>query len=130
MQTSLSIPLLLTIALGGSLGAVARYLITVWGMQRFGDAFPWGTLLVNVLGAFLVGLLIALLQERVLVNAAWRPLLIVGCLGSLTTFSMFSVEMLQFIERGNWLLAVVYMFSSVCICVGLVWLGLQIGKLI
>ena len=128
MQPSLSIPVLLSIALGGSLGAVTRYALTLWTMQRFGDAFPWGTLLVNALGALLAGTLIALLQERALVGEFWRPLLLVGVLGSLTTFSMFSVELLQFIERGNWALAASYVFASVVLCVGLVALGMQLGR--
>ncbi|MDB4451200.1 fluoride efflux transporter CrcB [Pseudomonadales bacterium] len=130
MQTSLSISVLLMVAVGGSLGAVLRYLVTLWSIQKFGDGFPWGTLLVNIVGAFFVGLMIALLQERTLLNPYWRPLVVVGALGSLTTFSMFSVEMLQFIERGNWALALAYMLSSVIICVALVAFGLQLGKLI
>lgn len=129
MQTSLSISVLLMVAVGGSLGAVLRYLVTLWSIQKFGDGFPWGTLLVNIVGAFLVGLMIALLQERTLLNPYWRPLVIVGALGSLTTFSMFSVEMLQFIEHGNWALALAYMLGSVIICVALVAFGLQLGKL-
>ena len=128
MQPSLSIPVLLTVALGGGLGAVARYALTLWAVQRFGTGFPWGTLLVNALGALLVGALIALLQERTLVGEYWRPLIIVGCLGSLTTFSMFSVELLQFIERGNWALAIGYLFASVVLCVALVALGMQAGR--
>ena len=130
MQTSLSISVLLMVAVGGSLGAVLRYLVTLWSIQKFGDGFPWGTLLVNIVGAFFVGLMIALLQERTLLNPYWRPLVVVGALGSLTTFSMFSVEMLQFIERGNWALALAYMLSSVIICIALVAFGLQLGKLI
>jgi len=63
MQTSLSISVLLMVAVGGSLGAVLRYLVTLWSIQKFGDGFPWGTLLVNIVGAFFVGLMIALLQD-------------------------------------------------------------------
>ncbi|MGB5324706.1 MAG: CrcB family protein [Pseudomonadales bacterium] len=130
MQFSFTLPVLLAIALGGACGALARYALVLWSMQRFGDAFPWGTLLVNAAGALLAGLVIALLQERVLEGSLWRPLLLVGLLGSLTTFSMFAVELYQFLERGNIALALGYPLLSVLVCVLLVWSGLALGRLL
>lgn len=129
MQLSLTLPTALAIAFGGACGALARYLLVLWSVQRYGDGFPWGTLLVNAIGALLAGLVIALLQERVLTAEFWRPLLLVGLLGSLTTFSMFAVELFQYLERGNIALAVGYPVVSVLLCVILVWAGLATGRL-
>ncbi|MBT8140221.1 MAG: fluoride efflux transporter CrcB [Gammaproteobacteria bacterium] len=129
MPVSFTIPALLAIAIGGALGALSRYLLVLWSVQRFGDAFPWGTLLVNALGALLAGILIALLQERLLLGNLWRPLLLVGLLGSLTTFSMFALELYQFLERGQIALAIGYPLLSILLCVSLLWCGLLLVRL-
>jgi len=80
------------IAIGAALGANARYLVGVWAAERFGSGFPYGTLLVNVTGSFILGFLVAITTSRIQISAEMRLLLAVGFLGSYTTFSSFAVE--------------------------------------
>ncbi len=117
--------ILLAVALGGSLGAVIRYLVSTWSLQRFGDGFPWGTLAVNLIGAFFIGLLVGWISARE-VAEWWRPLLVVGLLGSLTTFSTFSLELLNFVQRGELGLGVIYLLVSVLFCVALTYIGFSL----
>ncbi len=80
------------IAIGAALGANARYLVGVWAAERFGADFPYGTLLVNVTGSFVLGFLVAITTSRIQISPEMRLLLAVGFLGSYTTFSSFAVE--------------------------------------
>src|SRR5215204_6055858 len=91
---------LLVIAIGGALGAVARYLSSRTLHYYLGINFPYGTLFVNVLGCFLAGLLIIILLERTNLAPAWRGFLVIGFLGAFTTFSSFSYETLALFEAG------------------------------
>ena len=100
---------ILLVALGGALGSVARYLTGVQALRLFGAAWPYGTFTVNILGGFLMGLLAAWLawrggedQER------WRVLIGVGVMGGFTTFSAFSLEVANMIERRDFLPALAY----------------------
>ena len=97
---------------GGGLGAVARFLIATLAVQRFGTAFPWGTLVINVLGSFLIGIVIALAGVR-LVSPDARLFLAVGVLGGFTTFSTFSYDTLTLINDGAVLQASLYAAGSV-----------------
>jgi CrcB protein len=109
--------MILAVAAGGAFGAVARYLASGWIEHAIGLSFPWGTLGVNVIGAFLLG---ALAQTMALVwspNPALRALLTVGMLGAFTTFSAFSLEMALMIQRGEWAVALGYAVASVALCV-------------
>lgn len=94
----------LLIALGAALGANARYLVNVWAANRFGADFPYGTLLVNISGSFILGLLLALASERLSLSPDLRLLLAVGFLGSYTTFSSYAVESLNLWQDGGLLL--------------------------
>lgn len=113
---------MLAIALGAAVGANLRYGLSVWAAQRFGTAFPYGTLIVNVLGSFVIGLILGLAVTRLTLSTPWRLLLVTGLLGGFTTFSSFSYETYDLIERGAWLAAGGYILSSVgigllaCIC--------------
>ena len=80
---------ILFVAIGGSVGSVTRYLTSVWAAGRFGADFPYGTLLVNVVGCYLIGLFMVLATERFMLPAHWRLLVASGFLGGLTTFSSF-----------------------------------------
>ncbi len=92
----------LWVGLGGFLGANCRYLMGVWADNRWaGSGVPAGTLLVNVAGSFLLGLVATLLIERLLGNPAWRFFLAIGFLGSYTTFSTFSFETFKLLEEGS-----------------------------
>lgn len=92
----------LVVGLGGFVGAIARYLLTLWLMRVAGRGFPWGTLLVNLLGCLLIGLLMQLALQRSWMTEHMRLLLVTGVLGSLTTFSTFSFETLALVEGGAW----------------------------
>lgn len=86
---------------GGGLGAVSRYGVTVLAVRLFGAGFPWGTLAVNVVGCFLIGLLFELAERTALISPAARLLLMTGFLGGLTTFSAFGLESWNALRQGE-----------------------------
>ena len=115
------------IALGGALGAVARSLVTGAFFKWLPAAFPWGTLAVNVLGSFAIGILFAWLSGALWLHTMARPFLVVGFLGAFTTFSAFSIETLTLLDDGRAGLALLYSLSSVVACVGAAWLGTRLA---
>ncbi|MGE6647699.1 fluoride efflux transporter CrcB [Shewanella colwelliana] len=116
---------LLFVALGGSIGAVFRYLISLFMIQVFGSSFPFGTLVVNILGSFLMGVIYALGQVSE-VSPELKALIGVGLLGALTTFSTFSNETLLLIQEGDWLKAFLNIALNLCLCIFMVYLGQQL----
>ena len=108
---------LLFIALGGAGGAVSRYVLANWAHQLWEGYWPVGTLLVNVLGSFCIGIVYVLLVEKQLIHADWRGVLMVGFLGAFTTFSTFSLETITLMEAGHIAHAVGYMLASALLCV-------------
>ncbi len=102
----------LQVALGGGIGAVARHLTSVGAMRLVGPGFPWATLAVNVLGSFLMGLLVVVLAHQTGGTRA-APFLVTGVLGGFTTFSAFSLDALTLWERGQGGLALGYVAASV-----------------
>ncbi len=102
----------LWVGVGGFLGANARYALGVWIVGRLGAEFPFHTLLINVTGSFVIGVLLVLLSERLAVDPAWRLLLVVGFLGGYTTFSSYTFEALALAEGGRWLAAAWYVLGS------------------
>ena len=104
------------IALGGALGAVARYLLGTHIHGLWGGAWPLGTLLVNVSGSLLIGVVFALL-ERNAIHPDWRSIVVVGFLGAFTTFSTFSLETVELWQRGALAHAVAYASASTLSCV-------------
>ncbi|MEN8176839.1 MAG: fluoride efflux transporter CrcB [Pseudomonadota bacterium] len=118
----------LLIAVGGALGAVMRYWTSTTVHQWLGRDFPYGTLVVNVLGSLAIGALYVLLVERVTTAPELRALLLIGFLGAFTTFSTFSIETLQLLEEGAVLRASLNMAISVMACVAAAWLGVIAGR--
>lgn len=110
---------LLYIALGGASGSVARYLLANWAHRLWEGPLPLGTLLVNALGSFSIGVLYVLLVERQLIHQGWRAVLMVGFLGAFTTFSTFSLETVALLEAGHTGHALAYMLGSALLCVAL-----------
>lgn len=90
----------LLIALGGSLGAIARYGLATWIYQQTGTSFPWGTFIINITGSLAIGFL-AELFETTLAPAGWRSFLTIGFLGAYTTFSTFSLETFNLLRDGE-----------------------------
>ena len=116
---------ILFVALGGSIGAVFRYLISIFMVQLFGSAFPFGTLLVNILGSFMMGIIYALGQVSE-VSPEIKAMVGVGLLGALTTFSTFSNESLLLIQGGAWLKAFFNITLNLSLCIFMVYLGQQL----
>ncbi len=117
--------LALSIAFGSALGGVARFWVTSWFAARYGQAFPLGTVLVNVTGCFLIGLFSCLTGpgSRVSVHPVFRQFFMVGVCGGYTTFSSFSLQALDLARSGRWLLAGINVFGSVLACLLAVTLG-------
>ena len=102
----------LFVGMGGFLGANARYALSVWLVGRWGAAFPWATLIINVTGSLAIGLILTLLTQKLTVDPAWRLLLVVGFLGGYTTFSSYTFEALALVAEGQWLPALAYGLAS------------------
>ena len=119
---------ILFIAVGGALGAVMRYLSQVTVYELVGRSFPYGTLFVNVTGSFLMGLLSIFLVERFNLGAEWHMAILIGVLGSFTTFSTFSLETLVLFEQGDMFKALANIMLSVVLCIGAVWSGAYFAK--
>ena len=115
----------LWIAVGGALGSVARFWFSGVIGRRFGETFPWGTLLVNVSGSFAIGLLAALAEPggRRFISPTGRQFLMYGLCGGYTTFSSFSLQTLTLMQEGEWLPAAGNVTASVFLCLAAVWLG-------
>ncbi|MDH5387703.1 MAG: fluoride efflux transporter CrcB [Gammaproteobacteria bacterium] len=120
--------MILFIAGGGAIGAVMRYGASLGAYSLFGRGFPYGTLFVNVTGSLLMGVLSIILLERFSVGPEWRAAILVGLLGSFTTFSTFSLETLSLLEQGDMMRAMVNIASSIIVCLAAVWLGVGIGR--
>ncbi len=117
---------LLQVALGGAIGASARYL-TGLGMARLlGKGFPWGTLTVNFVGSFLMGVLVVVLAHKS--GTRFAPLLATGLLGGFTTYSAFSLDAITIYERGQFGLAALYVFGTLALALGGIALGLTVAR--
>jgi CrcB protein len=97
---------------GGFVGANVRYALGTWIVNRYSPSFPVQTLLINVTGSLAIGVLLVLLTERLVVDPAWRLLLVVGFLGGYTTFSTYTFEALALLQTGDWLAAAWYVLGS------------------
>ncbi len=121
---------LLLIACGGAGGAVCRYLlmnlINSWHHVRF----PFGTLTVNIIGSFFIGIMYVLIAERLSLHPDWRNVVMVGFLGAFTTFSTFSLETITLLEHGEIATALSYVASSLVLCVLATWLAIVLARMI
>jgi CrcB protein len=116
------------IALGGATGACLRYFLSQLMLQWFGKGFPFGTLLVNIVGSFFLGFLYSLLEHGQLEAALWRTTVGIGFLGALTTFSTFSVDTLMLFQQGLWFKAALNVTLNILCCLFAAWLGTQLVK--
>jgi CrcB protein len=118
----------IAVVVGAGIGGGLRYAVGYVMIARLGDAFPWQTLLINVLGAFLLGVLMALSTHGGPVSMPMRLFLGVGVLGGFTTFSAFSYEIVALLERGRLDLGALYLIGSAVLGVGAAALGLLAGR--
>jgi len=114
------------VALGGALGAMGRYMTGVAAVRVMGHGFPWGTLAVNIVGSFLMGVLVVVLGKKGGTHMA--PFLVTGMLGGFTTFSTFSLDVLTIYERGQVALAAGYAAASLILSLGAIALALILTR--
>jgi CrcB protein len=121
----------LYVALGGALGSVLRFWLNDLVLAKTGPGFPWGILVINVTGSFLIGVLAAFTDPdgRLLVPPSFRHFMMVGICGGYTTFSSFSLETLRQMQDGDWLRAGANVVLSVVLCLIAVWLGYHLGAM-
>jgi CrcB protein len=118
----------LYVAVGGAAGACLRFFLSQLMLQWFGKGFPFGTLLVNVIGSFCLGLLYAHLEQGQVEIVLWRTTIGIGFLGALTTFSTFSVDTLMLLQQGLWIKGALNILLNVVCCIFAAWLGTQLVK--
>jgi CrcB protein len=116
------------VAIGGALGALSRYSFVLIAVTLVDNRLPWATFGVNVVGSFCIGIATVLIGDRVIEGEFWRLLLVVGFLGSFTTFSAFSLETLLLLQQGNYNIAMAYAAGSVTLCLGAAFAGMQLAK--
>ena len=125
------IPKLLILVDGGSVGTLCRYFVAEWGQERFGTWLPYGTLLVNILGCLIMGLVLGWFETRhhalTEMPYVFRLLLMSGFLGAFTTFSSYQLEALLFLRQGAWERALLYLVGSVILGLLLMSAGVQLG---
>ena len=121
---------IVAVFIGGGLGSCARYLLQGAVQRWSGSLFPWGTLVVNIAGSFIIGVLMASLEERFLVQPSLRLFLTVGILGGFTTFSSFSYETMALLVGGSIGAGIANAGMSLCVCLLATWAGFSIGRFI
>lgn len=118
----------LFVALGGAVGASARYAVGMLTLQFSNGQFPWGTFAVNVAGSFVLGVLAACLAYTWSPSAEFRAFLVVGVLGGFTTFSAFSLDIVILAERSRFDLSALYMLGTLILSVGGLFAGLRLTR--
>jgi CrcB protein len=119
---------ILVISLGAILGANARWVISRYAARILGPVFPYGTLMINVSGSFVVGFFMIWATERVLLDPRWRLLVVVGFCGAFTTFSSFAFETMAYFEQGQWLLMSANFLSNNLLCLAAVLAGMALAR--
>jgi CrcB protein len=118
----------LWICAGGAFGTAGRYLLGNWLLRVAGPSFPWGTLAVNLLGSFLLGVIMQIALSTDWISPTLRLTLATGVMGGFTTYSSFNYETLRLLEGGSWLLAGANVAGTLVGCFFAGWLGLVLGR--
>jgi CrcB protein len=120
----------LLVCLGGAAGTGARYLIGTWAVKTFGPGFPWGTLLINALGSFLIAVVLNVGLGRAMLSADLRLMLATGVLGGFTTYSAFNFETIRLFQHGATALGLAYAGATVFGCLLTGSIGLLVARLL
>ena len=120
----------LAISLAAVAGADLRYLLSRLAAKQFGPVFPCGTLLINVVGSFIVGFFLIWTTQRALVDPRWRLLVVVGFCGSFTTFSSYAFETMAYFEQGLWSLMLANILTNNILCLGAVLGGMALARVL
>jgi len=118
----------LVISIGAIVGANARWVISRFAAKILSPIFPYGTLVINVTGSFIVGFFMIWATERVLIDPRWRLLIVVGFCGAFTTFSSFAFETMAYFEQGQWLLLLTNVVSNNLLCLGAALAGMALAR--
>ena len=118
----------LAVAVGGAIGALARYGVVNTAYATLGRDFPWGVLIANITGSFLLGVLGVLFVVKFNVAAEWRAGILIGVLGAFTTFSTFSLDTLLMIEQGAIVKASANILGNLLLCLLFVWAGAMLAR--
>lgn len=121
---------LLFVGLGGFVGTLGRYWLSGFIARRYGETFPFGTLIVNALGCFVIGFLFYVFYERALASPASRTAVFIGLIGGFTTFSSYGLQTFTLVRDGEVFLALVNIVASNVLGLGLVWVGYTLARLI
>lgn len=119
---------ILLAAFGGAIGSVLRYLVGVFSVRWFGPGFPWGTFAVNVVGSFIIGLMVEMIARRFNASMELRVFIVTGILGGFTTWSSFSLDTMMLFERGAIAAAAAYVIGSLVVSFAAVFAGLALGR--
>ena len=120
----------LAIAFGGALGALSRHWLTSAMENLNGTDFPLGTFVVNLFGSFLIGLVFVVFAEKLSFAEQWRPVVIIGFLGAMTTFSTFSLDALLLFQQGQYNTALFYVLGSVVLCLSAAYIGMYVSRIL
>jgi CrcB protein len=118
------------ISVAAIVGANFRYFLSRLAAREFGPVFPYGTLVINILGSFIVGFFVIWTSERVLLDPRWRLLVVVGFCGSFTTFSSYAFETMAYFEQGQWGLMLTNVLSNNLLCLGAAIAGMALARVL
>ncbi len=121
---------ILAIAAGGAFGAISRYGASNAVYSLLGRSFPYGTLFVNVAGSLLMGFLFVMMTERMNLPTEYRSIILIGFLGSFTTFSTFSMETMALLEQAAYIKALLNIAASVTLCLLATWIGITLARIL
>ena len=120
----------LAVSLGAILGANLRYVLSRYAAKVMGPVFPYGTLIINIVGSFIVGWFVIWTTERVLVDPRWRLLVVVGFCGGFTTFSSYAFETMSYFEQGQWALMAANFLANNLLCLLAALAGMALARML